>query len=229
MNLYIDESGSITKYFDNPNNRYFVIAILETDDPYHVIRQWKRAKKKYLKDNPKCSLSIKDEIKGSEMPYKMKEKIFDTIRTKTDAKFHFMIVDNKNLRESLLEQPSLSFNYFISLMLKRLSISKSSDDLFMLIDERNQAVNSLNSLEEYIKVKHTIETNDFKTVKLKYKDSSGKDLIQLADIFANTIYRISRTHANNGYDNKNRKLFKKCNCGIIEYFPYKYNDLDICK
>ncbi|HBK0096414.1 TPA: DUF3800 domain-containing protein, partial [Listeria monocytogenes] len=48
MRLFVDESGTITRN-KNLNNRYFVIAFLETEQPYNVIRQFREAKLKYLK------------------------------------------------------------------------------------------------------------------------------------------------------------------------------------
>lgn len=230
MNLYIDESGSVTKSFNRNSNRYFVISLIETKYPYHVIRQFRNAKKQYIKENPKCGLNIKNEIKGSEMPYKMKMKIFKNICEKTDAVFHFKIIDNSKIKVRLLEQPSLSFNYFLGLAIKRIhNFQKSKEQLFLLIDERNQAVESLNSLQEYLTIKLTMENNHFSKVKIKYKDSSGKDLIQLSDLFANTVYRIAKQHSLGGRDKKNRSLLECCNVGVSEFFPKKHNDIDICK
>lgn len=230
MKLYIDESGSITTN-SSFENRFFVIVFLQTENPYHVIRQFRRAKVKFLKENPKFTMDVKKEIKGSQMPYEMKKYIFETIRDKTDAIFHFKVIDNHNTLPKLRTQSSLAFNYFVGLTVgnihKKDTLSMDRE-LFMLIDERNQAVESLNSLDEYLKIKFTMENNFFDSVKTKYKDSGTKDLIQLADIFANTVYRICRTHANGGYDKKNRRLISSSNTGRKAYFPFRKCNLDIC-
>lgn len=233
MNLYIDESGTINKN-KIKKSKFFIIGGLDTDDPYHVIRQFKRAKKDFIIKNPNCGLNIKDEIKGSEMPFGMKKMIFERIKKNTDAKFHFIMIDNHNVYPNLLEQPSLTFNYMISVginSLNRKRLINNYEQLFMLIDERNQAVNSLNSLEEYLRIEFTIKTDMFDKVKVRYKDSKNKDLIQLADIFCNTVYRIAKNHALGGpnQDTKNRQLLECCNIGISDYFPFKMNDIDICK
>lgn len=233
MNLYIDESGTINNNKLN-KSKFFVIGGLDTDDPYQVIRQFKRAKKDFINRHPECGLNIKNEIKGSEMPYGMKKMIFDRIKKNTDAKFHFILVDNHNLYQNLLEQPSLTFNYMISVginSLNKKSLINDYNRLFMLIDERNQAVSSLNSLEEYLKIEFTIKVNMFDKIKVRYKDSGNKDLIQLADIFCNTVYRVAKNHALDSpiRDNKNRKLLESCNIGISDYFPIRMNDIDICK
>lgn len=224
MKLYIDESGSITE--DNSNkNKFFVISCLEIKNDYRAIRQFRNSKKKII-DKYK-NLDLRQEIKGSQMPYEMKEKIFNDFRSKTDAKFHFIIADNHKLKSSLRRQSSLTFNYLISLLIR--SIIKENkisheNTLYLLIDERNQSVESTNSLEEYLKIEFTIKNNIFDNVIVKYKDSKTKDLVQAADVFANTLYRASV----NLDDVKNRKLIKLCNVGVCEFFPIKHNILDFC-
>lgn len=230
MNLYIDEAGSITQNNGN-RNRFFIIACIETSNPYHVIRQFRKAKSQYIKEHPESQLDIKKEIKGSEMPFGMKKMIFNRIKDKTDAVFHFKVIDNKNLYPNLRNQGSLSFNYFVGRMVKKIhkiNNLPNESDLFMLIDDRNQSVGSLNSLEEYLKIEFTLKTNVFKCLKTKYKDSSTKDLVQLADIFANTVFRVCRGHAYNQYDKRNRELINCCRVGMRSYFPYKSCELDIC-
>lgn len=75
MKLYVDESGSITASKER-KNRYFVIAYAQTANPSNVIRQFRKAKVNYLKTQTNPPFNIKDEIKGSEMPYGMKKAIF---------------------------------------------------------------------------------------------------------------------------------------------------------
>lgn len=231
MNLFVDESGIITKS-TTKNKRYFILAFLETDNPYNVIRQFRKAKKEYIKKNP-CGFDIKDEIKGSEMPYGMKKEIFERLSKKTDATFHFKIVDNYNITNNLLSNTSLAFNYFIFVSvnnIKKITSSQSPEELFMQIDDRNTAIGSLNSLQEYLEIKFKIETQKFTKIKSSYKDSKSKDLIQVVDLFANTVFRIAKNHAV-GMDNdkKNRNLLGACNLGCTHYFPWNSCQLDICK
>ncbi|MCZ4406795.1 DUF3800 domain-containing protein [Enterococcus lactis] len=65
----------------------------------------------------------------------------------------------------------------------------------MQIDDRNTAIGSLNSLQEYLEIKFKIETQKFTKIKSSYKDSKSKDLIQVVDLFANTVFRIAKNHA----------------------------------
>lgn len=229
MKLYVDESGSITASKER-KNRYFVIAYAQTANPSNVIRQFRKAKVNYLKTQTNPPFNIKDEIKGSEMPYGMKKAIFQRLAEKTDLRFHYKIIDNNNLHSNLVSSPSISFNYFIGLSLKSICYSQviENESLFMLIDERNQSVQSLNSLEEYLKIEFTLNNTLLSNVTVKYKDSKTKDLIQIADIFANTLYRVCVSHSTGGYDKKNRRLLSSCDIGCHNYFPRNKNTLDIC-
>lgn len=230
MKLYVDESGTITTN-TFPENRFFIIVFVECNDYRKAIRVFREAKKDYLNKTPTCKFNIKDEIKGSEMPYGMKKLIFERLSSRTDIVFHYQVIDNFYLKDSLKKCPSISFNYFIAVTLKdilntRIPIHKT---LYMLIDERNQSVKSLNSLEEYLKIEFMIKTNCVDDIIVEYKDSQTKDLIQIADIFVNTVFRICKNHAWNRPDNRNRKLLSICNLGSKSYFPKHKNNLDICK
>lgn len=134
------------------------------------------------------------------------------------------------MHSNLVSSPSISFNYFIGLSLKSICYSQviENESLFMLIDERNQSVQSLNSLEEYLKIEFTLNNTLLSNVTVKYKDSKTKDLIQIADIFANTLYRVCVSHSTGGYDKKNRRLLSSCDIGCHNYFPRNKNTLDIC-
>lgn len=230
MKLYVDESGSISSSKASVN-RYFIVAYVQTKNPNNVIRQFRKAKTIYFKQHPDIKFDLQSEIKGSEMAYGMKKMIFDRLSNKSDIKFHFKIIDNHNLTDRLIDNPSISFNYFVNLSLKSICASQevNGEPLFMLIDERNQSVESLNSLEEYLKIQYSLEQAIFTDIKIRYKDSKTKDLIQIADIFANTLYRICVNHSKGGYDKRDRKLLSSCHIGCNNYFPRDKNDLDICK
>ncbi|MGX7106139.1 DUF3800 domain-containing protein [Globicatella sanguinis] len=203
MKLYIDESGSITTS-NAKRNRYFIMSFVHTNEPYKVIREFRRAKIEFLKIHSDIQLDIKKEIKGSEMTFGMKKHIFEHLKSKTDVSFHFMVIDNQNLKTNLREKPSISFNYFISLAVKKIrnNVRDNDRDLFLLIDERNQSVGSLNSLSEYLQIELSIKTNHYDKIKVNYKDSKTKDLIQIADIFSNTIYRVCQSELFSREDKK---------------------------
>lgn len=225
MKLYIDESGTVT-HSKGIKNRFFIICFVQTTTPEKLIREFRKAKKTFIKTHPECNLDIKNEIKGSSMPFGMKKMIFERILKNTDVSFHYKIIDNWNLEKHLLNKPSIAFNYFIGITVEKIKvhINDIENDLFLLIDERNQSVESLNSLQDYLTIKYHIEKNYYDNITVKYKDSKSKDLIQLADIFANTLYRLSLACAKNIDDKKNKVLIDMCAGGFCDYFPYKFKE-----
>ncbi|HAK9948044.1 TPA: DUF3800 domain-containing protein, partial [Listeria monocytogenes] len=124
------------------------------------------------------------------------------------------------------------FNYFIYLTVNEISkipINPANNYLKMQIDDRNTAIESLNSLQEYLTIKFTMEHPIFSSVETSYKDSQNKDLIQVVDLFANTVFRVCRNHVSaHKTDKRNRELLSLCNIGCDHYFPRHICDLDIC-
>ena len=217
MILYIDESGSITTN-NNPRNRFFVISFVETNQEEHVKRVFRNAKKKFLKDAPDCNFNLKDEIKGSEMPKGMKKTIFTDIKNKTDVKFHYMVFDNHSASLKLRQYPAITFNYLIYEKAYALMRKRNVDKLYLHLDNRNCAVSSLNSLEDYLRVKFLIERDMCNDVKAQYHESSNHEVIQLADIFTNTVYRMCKEHKNNGFK-AHKSLYDCCAVNDAEFFP----------
>ena len=74
--VYVDESGSITKT-NISNNRYFVIAMVFTDDPIAIRRLYKKKISQMMKKNEKYKDMIysKKEIKGSDISETTKRNV----------------------------------------------------------------------------------------------------------------------------------------------------------
>ena len=72
--VYVDESGSITKT-NISNNRYFVIAMVYTDDPIAIRRLFKKKISQLMKKNDKYRdmIQLKKEIKGSDISETIKK------------------------------------------------------------------------------------------------------------------------------------------------------------
>lgn len=199
--LFIDESGSITRS-RNRNRRYFVIAIVESNNPSHVKRTFRKAKVKFLSTHTSkdyASLDYRQEIKGSEMPPKMKEYIFNELKNKTDVKLHYIVIDNHHLKDSFLDNVELCFNFVLCNYLKNLLQLNSQKDLSIKLDERNCSVKSLNSLGGYLKIELMLHSNLINQFGgCKYVDSTKSDLVQVADMVANTVYRSCKHDSKDG-------------------------------
>lgn len=222
--LFIDESGSITKS-KGRDNRYFIMSIVETENPLDVKRRFRHAKVNYIEHNPSMNyMDYSKEIKGSEMPLKMKKYIYGYLCQNTDVKFHYIVIDNWHLYSRFHNNVELCFNYVLCNYLKKLLKSDSHDSLKIVLDERNCKVASLNSLEDYLKIELCLRENLVQTFQgCGYSDSKDYDLLQVADLLANTVFRATKERSENG---SNSILLKSlsANSGNM-YFPYKYNSL----
>lgn len=224
--LIIDESGTITKN-RNPQNRYFVISILDTDNPKKVVKTFRTLKKNYITHNQaECdSLDIMKEIKGSQMSASMKSYIFTELSKRTDAKFNYIVIDNWHLQDQLKNDPERCFNYVLKLFLEKIT-TKRDQTISVFVDERNCTVKSVNSLSMYLRIALCIEQKVFQEIdKCIYCNSETQEIIQVSDIFANAVVRACRADAKKLNNVGNVNALSCANIDRKMYFPYRYNEL----
>lgn len=224
--IIVDESGSITRN-EKPWNRYFIISVIETQEPKNVIRYFRKAKENYIKHHPgKCkNMDITKEIKGSSMSCKMKSYIFSELRNHTDINFNYIIIDNWNLKPQLYEDPERCFNFIIQKYFSRLR-GRKSDVVDILIDERNCTVKSVNSLSMYLRIALCLEKDIFKDISsCLYGNSKASDLIQVADLFANCLERACRSQALGQTNSGNIRSINITQTNHNMYFPYQFNEI----
>ncbi|WP_436664243.1 DUF3800 domain-containing protein [Alicyclobacillus acidoterrestris] len=200
--FFIDESGSIPGFLSKKwKNRYFVMAFVQTQDPKKLQSVYKNSIRNLRKTFPSffSGLDNPNELKGSEAYPFMKEYIFRQLITKTDINIAHMVVDNWNIDSAFREDPCRSFNFLTKVMLKSCRLTKSDcDHLELRIDNRNSAIKSLNSLEDYLFNELVLGKSanrapaDVKRVTVTYMDSKSSRGVQIADMVANTIYKRYR-------------------------------------
>lgn len=223
--IFIDESGSITRSKSH-KQRYFVIAIIESEKTLQARRIFRNSKKHFLKEHTSQKykeLDYRHEIKGSTMPPEMKKFIFSELKKKTDIKFHYIIIDNHYLNDNFLNNIELCFNFVLENYIENLLKINRQDKISIKLDERNCSVKSLNSLEAYLKTRLMLEKNlisDFGGC--KYVDSTKSDLVQISDMVANTVYRACKTDSDNSI---NAKIMKDFFDDGNMYFPNRANNL----
>lgn len=114
--VYVDESGSITKT-NISNNRYFIIAMLFTDDPTTIRRLYKKKISQMMKKNDKYKdmIYLKKEIKGSDISETTKKAVYEHILAHGFDKLELglIVLDNQYTTNKFTENHARSFNYMI--------------------------------------------------------------------------------------------------------------------
>lgn len=200
--FFIDESGSIPTFISNKwKNRYFVMAFIQTENPKKLKNTYKYAIRNLKKYYPDFFANIDNpnELKGADAHPFMKEYIFRNLIAKTDMKIAHMIVDTWNIEESFRENPCRSFNYLTKVLLCSCYLTHSECvHLELKIDNRNSAIKSLKSLEDYLFNELVLGKSanhasiDIRKVSVEYLDSCTDRGIQIADMVANTLYKYFR-------------------------------------
>ncbi|MEE6657009.1 DUF3800 domain-containing protein [Limosilactobacillus reuteri] len=225
--LFIDESGSITRN-RSKNNRYFIIAMAETNNPQRVRRKFYKYKKNYVKKHSSLQLDYTKEIKGSQMPLAMKRYILKNLIDSTDVSLHYIIIDNWNLVDNFYDNVELCFNFVTGNFLGRF-LKKYFDDFYeleMVLDERNCTIKSLNSLKDYLKIKLCLDERIIKDiVKCEYADSREYAVLQVTDVFSNLVWRACQEELFAKPNPGNANLLEELMPGDNMYFPYKKNTL----
>lgn len=127
---------------------------------------------------------------------------------------HYIIFDNWNAVDRLRRKPSIAFNYLMFLKLRSIFNGRTKGiDLELKLDNRNCSVYGLNSLQEYLEIEFCLKSDKCVSAEVKYHESDRKELIQIADIFSNTLFKVCKFH-------------KEENAKLIEHY---YNNLDIIK
>ena len=195
--VYVDESGSITKT-NVSNNRYFVIAMVFTDNPIAIRRLFKKKISQMIKNNSKRKeeLILNKEIKGSDLSEKEKIKIYHHILAHGSDKIELgvIVLDNNYTNDKFIENHARTFNYMVQVYFDGCFRNHSkymtgAGNISILLDEQNVATGAKYDLEEYLNQQLTIKNPICDRFFASYTDSKNEKLVQLADFVANSFYR----------------------------------------
>lgn len=196
MNIYIDESGSMTHNTKLKKYRYFIITLVLVEEPEKLKKVYRRFVKKYFDelkiiDQDKMFKGGKFiELKGSAFTPDMKNKFVDYFCKNNYFKILYIRVDNLKVYENFYKNKARAFNYVLKLALEHLNNEKILVDRnwTIQIDERNLRADSSQQLEEHLNTEFSTGKNLVDEITVKYFDSSNNKLIQLADVFSNLLY-----------------------------------------
>ncbi|MBR1701200.1 MAG: DUF3800 domain-containing protein [Lachnospiraceae bacterium] len=223
--IYVDESGSITKT-NISNNRYFVIAMLFTDDPEAVRRLYKKKISQLMRKNDKYKdLILKNhEIKGSDVSESTKMPIYEHIIKHAFDKIELgiIVLDNQYTTDKFIENHARSFNYMIQTYLdscfrKHSRFMHGSGKMEFIIDEQNVATGAKYDLSGYLNQQLTFKNPICDRFEVAYTDSKNEKLVQLADYIANTFYRNIEKKIKESRDTVNIWLPTLCNHDVFDF------------
>ena len=195
--VYVDESGSITKT-NISNNRYFVIAMLFTEDPVAVRRLYKKKISQLMRksDTYRDWIHKNREIKGSDISEPVKMSVYEHIVAHGSDKVELgiIVLDNQYTTEKFIENHARSFNYMIqtymdSYFRKHSRFMYGGGKIEFIIDEQNVATGAKYDLGGYLNQQLTFKRPICDMFDVTYTDSKNEKLVQLADFIANTFYR----------------------------------------
>lgn len=209
MNIYIDESGSMTDTVTCIGNAYFVITLLLVQEPKQLKKVYKRFVSSHLSDLKNCDRNGKMfngnsfvELKGSSLTPTMKRIFINYFCRNNHFKILYIKIDNTRITRNIYKNKARAFNYVLKLALENLNSRGilTDRDWVINIDERNVKTDSRYQLREHLLTECSIGKNIVDEIFLEYYDSSNNNLIQLADVFSNIYY--SNILTNNSYNNE---------------------------
>ncbi|MDU6263696.1 MAG: DUF3800 domain-containing protein [Anaerocolumna aminovalerica] len=216
MNIYIDESGSITAQYCE-TNPYFIISMVRVLDKDKLKRAYKRfVSKKYdrLKALDINNKMFKNdefiELKGNQFDRQLKKEFVSFFARNNYFELYIVKVDNSRLLQKFCNNTARAFNYVVQLALQYLYKNEILPDepCNLQLDERNERPETKYFLENYLNTHLLLDGAAANEFTVQYFDSANNNLIQIADVFANLFYSHYRTNAykeeiaflkNNGY------------------------------
>lgn len=223
--VYVDESGSITKT-NISNNRYFVIAMVYTDDPIAIRRLFKKKISQLMKKNNKYRdmIQLKKEIKGSDISETIKKEVYKHILEHGSEKIELglIVLDNEYTTDKFIENHARSFNYMIQTYLdscfrKHSKFMNGFGKIEFIIDEQNIATGAEYELCGYLNQQLTLKNPICDLFNVSYMDSKNEKLVQLADFVANTFYRNIEKKNQESRETVGMWMHTLCNGDIFDF------------
>ncbi len=180
MWVYLDESGNLGQ-----KDRYFVIASVAVDNPKPLKNLMKKLDLKTRTAFPEFQNS--KEIKASDAYPSIKEFYLRKMVSQ-DIEIRYIVVDKNHLDPRLIARKNVCYNYLLQFLIDPLARKQRNGSLSIILDNRNTAVGSLNSFEEYIYIKVNAEWSCNVDLSIKYVESHTLYNIQAADFIANAIW-----------------------------------------
>lgn len=165
--LYIDESGSMTKY----SNKYkhFITCIIVPTNRDKLRRVFKRYISKNINKLRDMDTQNKMfdrngnflEIKGSQLTRELKLDFLNFFTKNKLFDIYYIQLDNDAVSEKFYKNTARAFNYPLKLLIQNYMVRDyvGSSKYFLNIDERNQNTKTYYFLEEYLNTEVGLSNN----------------------------------------------------------------------
>ena len=204
INLYIDESGSMTSNSEEYKQPFFIVSVIKVTNSKVLNRNLKRFISKNLKLLKKLDTQNKmfingkfAELKGSSLNSALKRKFVTEITKDFPFELYYIKLFNKQVNPMMLNNKARAFNYLLKLFFQFSLRNKTFEDeeYFLQIDERNIKTQSKNTLEDYLNTELILNDGLLsKPLKVKYFDSvNNKFILTMFRGVARSMPRISTT------------------------------------
>ena len=222
---YVDESGSITKT-NISNNRYFVIAMIFTDDPISIRRLFRKKISQMMKKNDKYKdlIHLNKEIKGSDISETTKRDVYRHIleHGSDNLEVGLIVLDNEYTTDKFIENHARSFNFMIQTYLdscfrNHSKFMKGYGKIEFIIDEQNIATGAKYELCDYLNQQLTLKNPICDLFDVSYMDSKNEKLVQLADFVANTFYRNIEKKNQESKETVRMWMHTLCNGDVFDF------------
>lgn len=187
---YVDESGSMV--LDHKGLENFIIAVVKIRDKKKVKKIFDRLYVQHKNDYFVKSSNNKFEIHTNKLYRNKKLALADYFCRAGLIEVFFIKVSNDLIIENdFYSNKARAFNYLLDIFF-RYQITKenipANSNHTLFIDNRNVAVQSLKSLEDYLNVSLKLERRLAKNFLVNYVDSANVPFVQIADFFSNFYY-----------------------------------------
>lgn len=228
VNLYIDESGSITQT-NTEHNKYFVIGIVvprDTDRVRKLYSQFVERNLSRMRALEKAHAIFDTngkfkELKGNAFDATLKERFLNHFCRFDALRVFYIQVDNRGLSDVFCENKARAFNFLLkSFLVWRFNNGAPQENYEIQIDERNVKTEAKFTLEDYLNTELRLQHNIKASFSVRYFDSSQNKLIQVADVFSNIFfsYLHHRTH-----EELLKSLMRSGYINPLFAFPLSYN------
>lgn len=211
--IVIDESGATHQ----KENNYFIIAGYVTKQIYSVKSTHKKIEKD-LRDKY-FYLQKHKELKGCYLKPRQKAEFLNALFQIPNTRPIGIVIDKKHLFKREHHNENIKYNYFLQLLLSYLLHNYpallESEEIWLLLDNRNVSVGSLNSLQDYLNSALGLVYN--KVFRVKYKNSTEHREVQMADLVSNAIFGYYNFRSTSS----TYQLVPALKKTIISKFPYK--------